>query len=262
MDALRWKLVNAGQALFLAFWSILWMSTAILVRIVTGDEEAALAMARRLWAPGILFVGGARVEARGLEKIDFSKPHVFVMNHESMIDIPVAQATLPVNLRFIIKRELLSVPFLGWYCRAVGMIPVDRGDTAAAVQSLKSAGERIRSGASIIAFPEGTRSRDGRIHPFKKGAFVTAIEAGVPVVPMAIAGAREALPSDGFKVRGGLIRVVVGDPIPTAGMGRDDRERLVALAQARVVELHKAAGGVGALADASFPHDLTRATTG
>jgi 1-acyl-sn-glycerol-3-phosphate acyltransferase len=249
MTALRWKLVNAGQALFLAFWSMLWMSAAVVARIVTGDETTGLKMARRIWAPGILFVGGARVVISGHEQIDFSRPHVFVMNHESMIDIPAAQAVLPVDLRFITKRELLNVPFLGWYIRAVGMILVDRKDSAAAVQSLQAAGKRIREGASIIAFPEGTRSRDGKLLPFKKGPFVTAIEAGVPVVPMAIAGAREALPPDGFRVRGGVLRIVVGEPIPTADMTAADRDRLVALAQARVVALHKAAGGVGALSE-------------
>lgn len=249
MDALRWKLVNAGQALFLAFWSVVWMSAAVAARIVTGQEETGLRMARFIWAPGILFVGGARVEVSGLEKVDFGVPHVFVMNHESMIDIPAAQAALPIGLRFITKRELFSVPFLGWYCRAVGNIPVDRKDPAAAVASLQAAGKRIREGASILAFPEGTRSRDGKILPFKKGAFVTAIEAGVPVVPMAIAGAREALPPDGFRVRGGVLRLVVGEPIPTVGMTPADRDRLVALAQHRVVELHKAAGGVGALSE-------------
>lgn len=246
-ERIRWALINVAQAVFLGLWSVVWMTIAILTCIFTGSAKTSLILARTRWAPGLLWAGSARLDVRGLERVDFSKPHVFVVNHQSMLDIPVLFAALPVNLHFIAKKELFSVPFLGWYMTVSGMVPIDRRNTAEAIQVLKKSGAKIAAGANVIAFSEGTRSRTGAIAPFKRGAFMLAIQAQVPVVPVAIEGARDVLPSDGFSVRPGVIRVEVGEPISTVGMTEDDRLALTQRAHDEVVRMNVALGGKGAV---------------
>lgn len=246
MEAAKWRLWNTWHALFLALWSAWWMSAAVLARLLTGSATTTLRWARTRWSPGILGAAGVRVQVTGLEHVDFTKPHVFVVNHQSMIDIPALFLALPVNLHFVAKKELFSVPFLGWYMKAAGMIPVDRRNGPEAVDTLKRAAATVAAGASVLAFAEGTRSRTGTILPFKKGAFMLALQAQVPVVPVAIEGARKALPPDGFAVRPEEIRVRVGEPIATAGLGPADRDALIARAHAEVVALNLALGGKGA----------------
>lgn len=248
IDALKWRLLNTCHAIFTGVWSMFWMSAAVVARVVTGNSETSLRWARTKWSAGLFWACGVRTHVDGLENVDFAKPHVFVVNHQSMIDIPAMQYTLPVNIHFIAKKELLSVPFLGWYMKAAGMIPVDRKNGPEAVETLKKSALRVAGGESVIAFAEGTRSRNGVIAPFKKGAFMLAIQAGVPVVPVAIEGARHALPPDGFAVRPELIRVRIGKPIPTvdARGAQVDRDTLIARAHAEVVAMNVALGGRGA----------------
>ncbi len=246
-----WLLLNALQAVFLAVWSVFWISLALVVTVVAGGD-AALAMARRFWAPGLIRAAGARVKVDPLPDIDWSKPHIFVMNHQSMFDVPLAFAHIPVNIRFVAKHTLRLVPFLGWYMAMTGMVFVDRSKRPQAVQSLFAAGERIRQGANILAFPEGTRSRDGRILPFKKGIFVLALEAQVPIVPIAIEGSGKVLPADGFRVRPGEVRVKMGAPIHTASRTAEDRDELMREVRDALISLHREIGGpASALSEAA-----------
>ena len=242
-----WTTFNAGQAAFTVGWSALWISAALGVTLFSRSPERALRMARTIWAPGLLGGAGARLRVEGGGAVDWASPALFVCNHQSMIDIPTAFMALPTGLRFIAKQELAMVPFLGWYMRATGMIFVARGEGARAQQSIRLAGERVRAGASVLAFPEGTRSVDGRIREFKKGAFVVAIEAQVPIVPVAIEGAQRVLPRGGFRVRPGDIRVHIGHPIPTLGLRYEDRDTLIARVRQALSEQHQAIGGLGGL---------------
>jgi 1-acyl-sn-glycerol-3-phosphate acyltransferase len=240
---LAWGFINLLQGLFLVVWSVLWISLALLATLLTLSKDVALAMARRFYAPGILRATGARFEVEPLPDVDWQKPHIYVMNHQSMLDIACAFAALPVNLRFVAKHTLKYVPFLGWYMWATGMVFINRSNRRQAYQSLKEAGERIREGASIIAFPEGTRSRDGRMLPFKKGVFVLALEAGVPVVPVAIEGSHRVLPSGGFRIRPGVMRMKVGTPIPTAGRKGAERAALLTEVRDALAALQASLGG-------------------
>lgn len=240
-----YPLMNAGQALFLAFWSVLWISVSLFLRVVTLDTRAPLGVGRHLWAPGLRWIAGATIVRDPLPDADWSRPYVYVLNHESMFDIVVAFIVLPSPVRFIAKKVLAWVPFLGWYMWATGMIFVDRRKHDEAVRSLDRACVRIREGASILAYPEGTRSRNGRILPFKKGPFVVAMRAGVPIVPVAIEGTARVLPCDGFRLRGGTIRVRIGTPIPTAGLADSDRDRLVRQVRDALIDLHVQIGGNG-----------------
>lgn len=252
---LLWTVLNVLQAVFLALWTFIWGVTSIIVSGL-GRQALALRIPQLTWAPGLLRASGARVEVHGRDKVDWSKPCVVVVNHQSMIDIPALQVgLLPAYLRFITKEELMHVPILGPYMRSVGMIGIDRGNTAEGIERLKAQARRCHDDcAVVVAFAEGTRSRTGQIKPFKKGAFMLALQAGIPIVPVSIEGARRVLPSDGFKVRPGTIRIDVGEPIPTTGLGVADRDALMERAHRAVVALNVAAGGVG---DGSVAFELS-----
>ena len=167
---------------------------------------------REGWGPRLFKISKADLNVFGGESVDYAKPHIYVMNHESYMDIPAAFMALPCNIGFIAKKELESVPFFGRTMREAGMIFVDRRNPEKAIASLKKGGALIRSGVNIFAFPEGTRTKDGAIKPFKKGVFMLALEAGVPIVPMAIAGAREVLPYGSFDPTSGTIKVRIDTP--------------------------------------------------
>nr|AYC79482.1 hypothetical protein [uncultured bacterium] len=188
---------------------------------------------------------GARMKVGPRATLDPHGPYVFVMNHQSMFDIAVAFSYIPVNLRFVAKKVLKSIPFLGWYMWRTGMVFVDRGNRGQALRSLRRAGAQVRAGATILAYPEGTRSTDGSVLPFKKGPFVVAIEAGVPVVPVAIDGSHKLLPRGGFNLRPGEVRLAIGEPIPTEGLSQRDVEALIRKVRDALIDLHVTLGGLG-----------------
>jgi 1-acyl-sn-glycerol-3-phosphate acyltransferase len=237
MTRLYWISINAGQALFTGVWTGLWVTTALLIMVLTRDRRIPLVMARRIWAPALIRCVGAKLDIRGLENVDFSRPHVFVANHVSTIDIPVVFAAIPVNLRFIIKKELTYAPFVGLFAWATGMVFVDRKESKGALAVVKRVGSLSAAGQSVIAFPEGTRNRSDALLPFKKGVFVAAYHAGVPIVPVAIDGSREVMPPPTWALRPGTIRVAIGKPIPTAGLSREDSEILPKRAHEAVAAL-------------------------
>lgn len=236
MSRLAWALFNALQLLFTLLWTAAWICLALWVRLLTGGRHWPLRMASRCWAPGLLHGAGARLEVHGLERVDWSRPHVFVANHQSMIDICALFRAVPVPLRFVLKQELAKVPFVGWYARAMGMVFIERASARSSARRLRAAVDAVRGGASVCAFPEGTRSR-GRVGPFKGGAFQLAIEADVAVVPVAIEGSGKVLPAAGFRVRPGNIVVRVGDPLSSQGLVPHDRGALARQAREAVVAL-------------------------
>lgn len=144
---------------------------------------------------------------------DGSQPAIFVGNHTSLFDPPLLISTLPCHPVFLAKRELFRVPFLGWVMTIAGFIPVDRGVRGKGLESLRNAARYVRDGHCLAVFPEGTRSADGALLPFKKGVFTLAVEAGVPVVPFAIDGGVEIVPKGTWRVSGGPYRITVGQPL-------------------------------------------------
>ncbi|MBP1473585.1 1-acyl-sn-glycerol-3-phosphate acyltransferase [Frateuria sp. MAH-13] len=236
MSRFAWALFNALQLLFTLLWTAAWIALALLVRLLTGGRHWPLRMASRCWAPGLLRGAGARLEVHGLERVDWSRPHVIVANHQSMIDVCALFRAVPVPLRFVLKQELAKVPFVGWYARAMGMVFIERASARSSARRLRAAVEVVRGGASVCAFPEGTRSR-GRVGPFKGGAFQLAIEAGVAVVPVAIEGSGRVLPAAGFRVRPGRIVVRIGEPLSSQGLVPHERSALAGQAREAVVAL-------------------------
>lgn len=243
---LGWLLLNAAQTLATWLWTGVWITLALLAWVGSGfSRSLPLWLARSVWAPGMYRLIGGQLTVERPEGVDWEQPHVYLMNHQSMADIPAAFMAVPAGLVFIAKQVLQYVPFLGWYMTAMGMVFVDRRAGERAVRSLQRAGAQIRAGRSVLAFPEGTRTPDGRVLPFKKGPFLVALEAGVPIVPMAIVGARELLRPGGYRFRPAAVRVKLGQPIPTAGLQVEDRDELIRLVRTRIIELHLELGGAG-----------------
>ena len=220
-----------------AAWTLVCVLAALAVLLVTRRRRIPFLMARRLWAPGLFAIGGVRLSVTGGERLDLAGPTVFASNHQSYLDTPVLFAALPVPLSFILKEELRRMPLVGWYAAAMGMVFVDRHRRRAARETVEHAAALLRSGRSVVLFPEGTRSPDGELAAFKSGGFAAPIAAGAAVVPIAIAGAGRVLPPRGFAVRAGTVRVVIGSPIPVDGLAAQDRDTLAAQVRARVGEL-------------------------
>lgn len=177
----------------------------------------------KLQARNLIRLCGARVRVRGLEKLG-PGPYIFTPNHQSHFDIAALLGYLPGIVRFAAKREMFAEPILGAVLRTMGMIPVDRDDSEASIERLK---RLPLQGSSIVIFPEGTRSPDGTLLPFKKGAFVSAITLGVPIVPIVCKGTTGIMPKGKYlSILPGTADLVVLDPIPTAGMTYEDRDRL------------------------------------
>jgi len=216
----KWGALNALQAVMVLLVTAVGFPVALLLGLVAGPG-AALRVASWYWAPLLFGGAGAKLVVEGADGVDWSRPQVLVANHQSMFDIPSMFAAVPVPLRFMLKRELASMPFIGWYARLMGMVFIDRGNARDAKQKLGEAAGKLRDGATLIAFPEGTRGTTGVVGPFKGGALQVALDAGVPVVPVAIEGSGAVLPPSGFRVRPGTIRVRFGAPIETAGMERN-----------------------------------------
>jgi 1-acyl-sn-glycerol-3-phosphate acyltransferase len=186
-----------------------------------------------------------RVQVEGLEKIDTNASYVFIANHLSYMDTPVVLSNIPVQFRFLAKKGLFQIPFLGTHLARAGHIPVPREDPRAAVKSLSLAAETIRAhGISVLIFPEGGRSPDGALHPFKEGAAYIAIKAGVPVVPVAIIGTREVMAMGSATIRRGNVHLRIGEPIPTADLTLRDRHVLTAAVRERIVKMGHSAESV------------------
>ncbi len=193
----------------------------------------------RLWSWLILKSSGIRVRVEGLENINPRGTAIFCANHQSAMDIPILFVNLPVQFRFLAKRPLFKLPFLGWHLRRSGHIPVDRDQPRKALKSLDQAAQRIREGCPVVLFPEGSRSRDGQIGPFKAGTFYLAIQAGVPVVPITLNGTRYVHKPDTYHVRSGQTEMIVHQPIPTSNLTLEDVEALSEHVRERILSRFK-----------------------
>jgi 1-acyl-sn-glycerol-3-phosphate acyltransferase len=231
------------------FWSLLIVDPLIILStigcgsasfVVSFFEKAGRTQMKvaRVWARSLLLFAGVRVTVEGLEKIEAGAGYVFVSNHLSYMDTPVVLSHIPAEFRFLAKRGLFQIPFLGNYLKRGGHIPVPREDPRAAVKALTRAAETIREhGISVLIFPEGGRSENGELQPFKEGAAYIAIKAGVAVVPVVLTGTREVMAMGSATLRRGHVRLRIGDPIPTEGLSLRDREALIEAARVKIVEM-------------------------
>jgi 1-acyl-sn-glycerol-3-phosphate acyltransferase len=191
----------------------------------------------RRWGVAMLRVAGTRVRVVGKERLPAGVPLVYASNHQSWFDIFALVATIPGQMRFVAKQELASVPVLGKAMRSAGHIYINRQNRQQAFSAYEEAAAAIRAGLSAVVFPEGTRSRTGELLPFKKGPFVLAIAAQVPLVPTYCAGTYTLLPKGTVRLTPHPIAVLFGEPIPTSGMTYDDRERLMEMCRRAIEQL-------------------------
>jgi 1-acyl-sn-glycerol-3-phosphate acyltransferase len=179
----------------------------------------------------------------GFEHIRGQGPFVICSNHESIIDI-LALFQLPGNFKWISKDSNFKIPVMGWWMRFAGYIPLVRGNRESAAECMRRAAEWLKKGVSVVFFPEGTRSRDGEVQPFKRGAFKLAIETGVPVLPVTLVGTRDLIPKGGWKLPPRVnTHFWVDPPIPVDGLGADDVDKLAERTRAVIVERRRAISG-------------------
>jgi 1-acyl-sn-glycerol-3-phosphate acyltransferase len=173
---------------------------------------------QRIWAKWLLQTNGVRLSVRGLENLMQPHSYILISNHASILDIPGIVSAFPFPVRFIAKRSLAWFPIFGWNLYLSGHILIDRERTQSVLKSLKKAASLLKSGTSIIVFPEGTRSPDGQVKEFKAGAFLLALKSQAPIVPVSISGTYQMLPRTGWCFWPGTIQIHVGEPIPTQGV--------------------------------------------
>ena len=190
--------------------------------------------AGRLWSRTLLAASGARVTVHGRQHVETHNPCIFVANHQSMIDVWVMLSLIPPNTRFVAKQELFRVPVLGSALANTGCIAINRGNRAEAIRSLRVAAERIRAGRSVVLYPEGTRSPDGSLQRFKKGAFHLALQAGVPIVPVAITGSFDVVPPGRLRVTPGPVEVFVEPAVDVTPYRPDDYAGLLDVVHASI----------------------------
>lgn len=205
-------------------WTLFVIATGVPLSFLSPNYLHSYA---RFWAKVSLGLAGQRLSVHGQEHLPRQGAVIFMPNHQSNLDILALFAGLPVQFRWLAKQELFRIPLFGLAMRRTDYIPVDRSDRRAAIASMSLAAQRIADGTSIILFPEGTRSSDGDLLPFKKGGFMLALQAQVPIVPVALQGSRESLPKHSWRVRPGRITVQIFPPLPTDGLTTADRERLM-----------------------------------
>ncbi len=181
----------------------------------------------RFWSRSLLRICGVRVVLHGSEHIDRACSYIYASNHASMFDIPVVVAGLPDNIRLVYKKELERIPVFGWGLRWGSYIGIDRGRGSEARKSLHEAVEKIRRGASVLLFVEGTRTADGNLQPFKRGAFNLAARAGVPVIPLTINGTYRIVPKHSLRIRPGTVHLILAPPITVTGKGEKETEQLL-----------------------------------
>jgi 1-acyl-sn-glycerol-3-phosphate acyltransferase len=205
------------QLTLLTLLTIVLALVTILIGIFDRFGKHAYSI-NRLWTWLILRIGGISLQVDGLQHIDPSRQYIFIVNHQSNIDIPVlVQALAKFQLRWLAKKELLRIPFFGWAMWATKHVTVDRADPQDAIKSLERAEKCLAAGISLVIYPEGTRSKDGNLLRFKKGGFLLAVQTKTPVVPVTVNGSGAVLPAGAWRLRPGLIKVTVEEPISVEG---------------------------------------------
>jgi len=213
-------IVNALQLFFLGLLTLVMGIPAILLALLLPGKPRKgrwFRIVSKSYSRICLTAFGIRVDGRGREHVDPSKPYIFMSNHVSHADSPALALTIPHPLHWVFKKELGKIPVFGWVLSSGGQVMVDRSSPEKAREALSDAMAGLSGNNSILIYPEGTRSRDGTLQPFKKGGFWMAISSGLPIVPVQVSGSRDVVPADTLRIRPGTITVEIFPPIETAG---------------------------------------------
>ncbi len=231
--------------------SVLWMcpligvATVVMgtISLLSSAFDATGALQHKVavsWARMLLRICLVQVDVIGAGRLDPAAHYVFCSNHFSLIDTPLMFGSMPRPFRILARHGLWKIPFLGWHLDRAGHMPVNRENPREAVKNIAEAAKKIRTGYSILLFPEGGRTRGDRMRPFKPGAAHIAIKADVPIVPMAIVGTRTILPPGSSHLHPGRAELRIGDPIPTTGMANRDGKELIRRVQQEVGRIAEA----------------------
>jgi 1-acyl-sn-glycerol-3-phosphate acyltransferase len=223
--------MNQIHTILIALWTIgatvFFGMIIILVSFLYKDGRFIHSLLRG-WAKSILWISRIKVTVKGdIPNIDSAKSYIYMCNHQSNFDIPVLLAYLPAEAKWLAKAELFKIPIFGYAMHRSGYISIDRSNRKSAFESLNRAAHIIKEGVSVLIFPEGTRSKDGNIKPFKKGGFVLAVDSGVPVVPIIIHGTRAIMPKKQMIIKPGHVTLEIREPIETSSYTRKNKDRLL-----------------------------------
>lgn len=223
---------------------------AFLFPLVSPGENKVHRIAN-IWARMLLWLASTRVTVIGAENILPDRPQIFMANHQSDFDILIVLAHVPGQFRWIAKKELFKIPVFSKAMKNAGYIEIDRQNHEKAMKSLDEAARKIREGKSVCTFPEGTRSKDGTIKPFKQGMFHLAIKAGVPIVPISIIGAHEIMPKRTLKVRPGRITMIIDRPVDASGYTIETRGELIEQVRSVIIRNFESGGSAAAAPEAA-----------
>jgi len=207
------------------FTTIILGTTAIFLSLFDSSGNIPHRVAR-VWGKIQLRITGTRVRVQGLENMDPRKSYILVSNHQSAFDIFSLLGYLPIQFRWTAKAELFRIPFMGWAMTRTGYISIERGSPKKAYRSMLRAAEVVRQGTSVIIFPEGTRSPDGELQPFKKGVFLIALKSQAPILPITIQGTSRIMRKGDWRAHPGEVKIQIDAPIDTAGVPNEKETEL------------------------------------
>jgi 1-acyl-sn-glycerol-3-phosphate acyltransferase len=214
------------RTVFTALWVVvitLIIAPASAFFAVLKKDGALVHHLGRIWGKTILLISGVKVQVFGLRNLDPTETYVFMANHQSMFDILVLFAHLPVQFRWLAKKELFSIPVMGYAMGKVGHIPIDRSDRRSAHKSLVNAARKISGGTPVIIFPEGSRSNDGVLMPFKPGGFHLAVRAGRPIMPVVISGTSDVMRKGSLRISPANVTISLHVPVNVQSYGKDKK---------------------------------------
>lgn len=214
----------------IVIWVVLvtiFFSTAAIIFSFIAKDAAVINKIATTWARLILAASRIKVEVIGLSNINPSKSYIYMSNHQGNFDIPILQACLPVQFRWLAKAELFNIPVFGYAMKRAGNISIDRSNRQSAFKSLRNAAKVIRNGVSVLIFPEGTRSNDGNIREFKKGGFILALDSGVPIVPVITHGLWELMLKNKVLAKPGKVLIEIKKPVESACYNRKTKDNLL-----------------------------------
>lgn len=209
------------------FWTVLVVSFLLLCPIVfiLQSRKEVIHAIQFFWARLLLKASNVDLEIEGLKNLRLNRSYIIMANHQSYYDIFLL-LILPIFIHWMAKKELFKIPLFGWILNSIGAISIDRGNRGRAYSSIKKAVKKIREGATVLVFPEGTRSVDGKLLPFNKGGFFLASLSRVPILPIVIQGTNKIMPKGSFRVFSGSPKISIKPPIETTSLTPKDKSNL------------------------------------
>jgi 1-acyl-sn-glycerol-3-phosphate acyltransferase len=226
------------QVVLIFLWTAISGTLGIILMLFTRNGQwVHYFEGRYFFSPVVLFIARVKLKVTGLENLNVRKPSIYVSNHVSHLDVVAIARAIPLGLFYIAKKELKNIPVLGQYMYFIGHIFIDRKNRDKAMLSMRKAAELINRGKSVITFPEGTRSRDGKTALFKRGTFIIAQEGAIDIQPIAVVNAENILPRDSFRIRPGTLEIRIGKRIAYSEFAHLSAEDSATLARERILEL-------------------------